>query len=267
MPEPISRPQSTADVRYYNRSAWDAAVGRRSQWTIPVDADVIAAARRGEWSIILTPETAVPRNWFPEDLHGVRVLCLAGGGGQQGPVLAAAGAQVTVFDNSPRQLTQDRYVAQREGLELRTVEGDMADLSAFDDGAFDLIVHPTSNLFVPDVRVVWREAYRVLAQGGALLAGFMNPACYIFDADRQDEGEFVVRHALPYSDLTDLNAEELQAYLDNEEPLEYSHTLDDQIGGQLDAGFLLAALFEDHWAEWPLSQYMPIFIATRAIKL
>jgi len=30
--------------------------------------------------------------------------CLASGGGQQGPVLAAAGAHVTVFDNSPRQL-------------------------------------------------------------------------------------------------------------------------------------------------------------------
>jgi len=51
--------------------------------------------------------------------------------GQQGPILAAAGADATVFDNSPRQLQQDCQVAEREGLDLRTVEGDMRDLSCF----------------------------------------------------------------------------------------------------------------------------------------
>ena len=80
------------------------------------------------------------------------MLCLASGGGQQGPILAAAGANVTVFDNSPRQLAQDRLVADREGLAIETVLGDMADLSAFPDARFDLIVHPVSNVFVPDVR-------------------------------------------------------------------------------------------------------------------
>jgi 2-polyprenyl-3-methyl-5-hydroxy-6-metoxy-1,4-benzoquinol methylase len=70
------------------------------------------------------------------------VLCLASGGGQQGPILAAAGARVTVFDNSPQQLAQDRFVARREGLTLETVEGDMRDLSVFADVSFDLIVHP-----------------------------------------------------------------------------------------------------------------------------
>ncbi|MEX1021154.1 MAG: class I SAM-dependent methyltransferase [Litorilinea sp.] len=258
---------ATINVRAYNRRAWDAAVARRSEWTIPVGPEVVAAARQGAWSIILTPDTPVPRSWFPADLHGVRVLCLASGGGQQGPILAAAGAQVTVFDNSPRQLAQDRYVASREGLTIRTVEGDMADLSVFADGTFDLIVHPVSNVFVPDVRVVWREAFRVLAAGGTLLAGFMNPAYYIFDPARQEEGEFVVRYPLPYSDLTSLDASTRQEYLDNMQPMEYSHSLDDQIGGQLDAGFLLAGLFEDHWTGVPLSDYMPIFIATRAVKL
>ena len=92
-------------------------------------------------------------------------MCLASGGGQQGPILAAAGADVTVFDNSPRQLEQDRYVADRDGLHLQTVEGDMRDLSCFPDESFDLIVHPVSNVFVPDVKPVWREAYRVLKPG------------------------------------------------------------------------------------------------------
>ena len=90
----------------------------------------------------------------------------------QGPILAAAGADVTVFDNSPLMLATDRSVAARDSLQIRTVEGDMADLSQFSDSSFDLIVHPVSNTFVPDVRPVWKEAFRVLRQDGALLSGF-----------------------------------------------------------------------------------------------
>src|SRR5580658_7124734 len=98
------------------------------------------------------------------------MLCLASGGGQQGPILAAAGANVTVFDNSPAQLAQDRLVAEREGLVIETVQGDMANLCVFKDARFDLIIHPVSNVFVPDVKPVWREAYRILKPGGALLS-------------------------------------------------------------------------------------------------
>lgn len=254
------------DILGYNRRAWDKAVERGSEWTIPVGPEVIAAARAGEWQIILTPEIPVPRSWFPDDLHGVDVLCLASGGGQQGPVLAAAGARVTVFDNSPSQLARDREVAEREGLAITTVQGDMADLGAFADGSFDLIVHPVSNIFAPDVRPVWREAYRVLRPGGALLAGFNNPAQYIFDWTLADQGILQVRHQLPYSDLTHLTPEERQRYVDDLQPMEFSHTLDDQIGGQLDAGFVLAGFYEDGWEGVELAKYMPIFIATRAVK-
>src|SRR5690606_22018192 len=175
-------------------------------------------------------------------LEGADVLCLASGGGQQGPILAAAGARVTVFDNSPAQLAQDRAVAQREGLDIRTVEGDMRDLSALEDGAFDLIFHPVSNAFAPEVRPVWREAYRVLRPGGVLLAGFANPAMYLFDFDKADnEGLREVKHRLPYSDVQSLSAEELEKVLQSGRPLEFSHSLEAQIGGQLEAGFVLTA--------------------------
>ena len=257
------------DIRSYNREAWNRQVADGNPWTIPVSREVVAAARRGEWTILLTPSIPVPRAWYPP-LTGADVLCLASGGGQQGPILAAAGARVTVFDNSPQQLAQDRMVAEREGLAIRTVEGDMADLSAFPDASFDLIVHPVSNVFAQDVRPVWREAYRVLRPGGVLLAGFMNPAVYIFDLELLDrERRLEVRFKLPYSDIASLSDEAREAYLAKGWPLEFSHTYDDQIGGQLAAGFLLAGFFEDRYPPQEndlLSEYMPAFFATRAIK-
>lgn len=252
-------------IRTYNSQAWDKAVEQASQWTVPVTPDVIAAARQGDWQIVLTPTKPVPRHWFPP-LAGATVLGLASGGGQQGPILAAAGAKVTIFDNSPQQLAQDRYVAQREGLAITTVQGDMADLSVFGEASFDLIVHPCSNLFVPDVRPVWREAFRVLRPGGLLLAGFCNPVIYLFDQALADEGVLQVRHKLPYSDLTSLRTEERQQYLDAEQPLEFGHTLEEQIGGQIDAGFALTGFYEDTWADTTLSEYMSTYIATRASK-
>src|SRR5215470_10820732 len=120
------------DIVEYNRHAWDGLVQRGYEWTVPVTPEVVQAARRGQWKIVLTPSRVVPRDWFPP-LAGTRTLCLAGAGGQQGPILAAAGARVTVFDNSPRQLAQDRLVAARENLALEIVEGDMRDLRLFSD--------------------------------------------------------------------------------------------------------------------------------------
>ena len=257
------------DIREHNRAAWDKEVERGNKWTVPVNEAMITAAKRGELEILLTPSKPVPRPWFP-DLEGLDALCLASGGGQQGPILAAAGAKVTVLDNSPKQLEQDRLVAERHALDITTVEGDMADLSMFSDHCFNLIVHPVSNCFVPDVRPVWVEAFRVLRRGGVLLAGFSNPVIYLFDYDLADRtGVLQVKYALPYSDLTSLNAEERQQYMETETPLEFSHTLEDQIGGQLDAGFLLTGFFEDAYGEEEndlLTNYMPTFIATRSIK-
>jgi SAM-dependent methyltransferase len=257
-----------ADVVAHNRRAWDREAEQGNEWTRAVDADVIARARAGDWAIVLIGYEPVPRDWFPDELRGVDVLCLASGGGQQGPVLAAAGANVTVFDNSPKQLERDRAVADRDGLDIRTVLGDMRDLSVFAAASFDLVFHPVSNLFAPDLAPVWQECHRVLRPGGALLAGFMNPDLFIFDADALDNrGELFVRHALPYADVTHLTEEERGRLFGVDAPLEYSHTLSAQLGGQLAAGFVIT-----HFAEAPhhasiTARYMPGYFATRAVKM
>ncbi|GAA1287515.1 class I SAM-dependent methyltransferase [Streptomyces aureus] len=115
----------------HNRAAWDKCVQEGNEWSRPVSTEDVERARMGDWSIVLIGREPVDRSWLPTDLTGKHVLCLASGGGQQGPILAAAGARVTVFDNSPRQLGQDQMVAARDGLELRTVLGDMQGLIKF----------------------------------------------------------------------------------------------------------------------------------------
>ena len=249
----------------YNRAAWDREVDQGNEWTQPVGPDVIARARAGDWSVVLIGYQPVSRDWFPDDMTGAAVLCLASGGGQQGPVLAAAGADVTVFDNSPRQLGRDEEVAARDGLALRTVLGDMRDLGAFADASFDVILNPVSNVFCLELAPVWRECFRVLRPGGALLAGFMNPDLFIFDVEAMDaSGELVVRHRIPFSSADLSEAERHRSYGDG--PIEYSHTLTDQIGGQLAAGFTLTHLVEAPHHGDATAQFMPGYIATRALK-
>jgi SAM-dependent methyltransferase len=259
------------DTLSYNRAAWDHQVAEGNMWTRPVDVDTIEAARRGDWSVVLIGLRPTRREWFPDELTGLDVLCLAAGGGQQGPVLAAAGANVTVFDNSPAQLERDRAVSAENDLGIETVQGDMADLSAFDDECFDLVFHPVSNIFASDVRPVWLEAFRTLREGGRLLAGFMNPAVFLFDNELYDKrGERVIRYALPYADARDLPADELSAKQARNEPLEFGHTLDALIGGQLAAGFQLIGFDEAgrDEGEWhgPLHGRMCEYIATCAVK-
>jgi SAM-dependent methyltransferase len=249
----------------HNRAAWDREVADGNEWTRPVGPDVVARARAGDWSVVLIGYEPTPRDWLPADLAGAAILCLASGGGQQGPVLAAAGADVTVFDNSPGQLARDGEVATREGLAIHTVLGDMRDLSAFADASFDVVFNPVSNVFCPELAPVWRESYRVLKPGGTLMTGFMNPDLFIFDVAVLDEREeFVVRHPLPFTTLDLSAAERMASYGDG--PIEYSHTLTEQIGGQLAAGFVLTHLVEaPHHAD-ATSRYLPGYIATRATK-
>ncbi|AVT29525.1 SAM-dependent methyltransferase [Plantactinospora sp. BC1] len=251
----------------HNRAAWDRQVEKGNEWSRPVSAETIAHARAGDWSVVLIGYQPVDRAWFPADLAGADVLCLASGGGQQGPTLAAAGARVTVFDNSPRQLEQDEMVAGRDGLELRTVLGDMRDLSVFADSSFDLVFNPVSNLFVPELAPVWRECFRVLRPGGALLCGFVNPDVFLFDHEALDQrGELVVRHRLPYSDLTHVPAEERERLWGTDAPLEYSHTLAEQIGGQLAAGFVVVGFAEAPHHSDATAGWLPGYFATRAVK-
>lgn len=254
------------DIIKHNSKAWDGEVKAGNIWTKPVTSEIIEDAKKGEWGIYLTPTKKVPREWFG-DLNGKKVLCLASGGGQQGPILSAAGAEVTVFDNSKEQLKGDEYVAEREGVNIKTIQGDMRDLSCFEDEKFDLIVHPISNIFVDDILVVWKEAARVLKNNGTLVSGISNPINYIFDYKKLDKGIFEVKYSIPYSDLENLSKEEMDEFIEKNYPFEFGHTLEDQIKGQIDAGFVITGFYEDTYGgKSALDKYINTYIATRAVK-
>ncbi len=253
------------DIAEYNRKAWDHQVASGNRWTVPATSEVIASARAGEWAVVLTPQRPVPKHWFPE-LAGIDLLGLASGGGQQAPIFAAAGAKVTVIDNSPRQLEQDQIVAKRYGLQIISILGDMRDLSRFPSESFDLVFNPCSASFIPAVQAMFDEVYRVLRHGGLLMCGFVNPLQFIFDEEELKGRKLAVRHRLPYADDTHLSSEELDQLRLGGEPFMFSHSLEDLIAGQLKSGFVLRDLFEDRSSDDLLSEFLPTSFATLAEK-
>ena len=237
-----------------NAEIIDGWCRRGWEWAIPISHEVYEEARRGNFRLLLTPTRPVPREWFGE-LRGKRVLALASGGGQQGPLLAAQGAEVTVMDLSEEQLRRERHVRDREKYPVRIVCADMSERFPFGDGEFDLIVHPVANVYVHDVRHVWRECFRVLKPGGLLMAGLDNGINFIADEDGCR-----IENALPIDPLAD-------EALYRRGICQFSHTAEEQIAGQLKAGFVLLDLYEDTNGSGRLHDMnIPTFWATLARK-
>lgn len=229
------------------------------EWGQPISHETYVKALQGDWDVVLTPTKAVPHHWFGE-LRGKKLLGLASGGGQQIPIFAALGAVCTVLDYSPQQCESEWQVAQREGYAVTVLEADMTQPLPFADESFDLIFHPVSNCYVEEVKPIFRECFRVLRKGGILLCGLDNGIGYIFD-----ETETKVQYRLPFNPLKDPQVYEDS--LKNDWGIQFSHTLEEQIGGQLEAGFTLTHLYEDTAGSGRLHEYnVPLFLATRAVK-
>ena len=242
-----------------NAETIDRWVEEGWEWGTPISHEAYLDAKAGRWSMLLTPTKPVPRSWYPP-LEGCRVLGLAAGGGQQMPLFAALGAVCTVLDYSRRQLQSEEEVARREGYDIRIVRASMTERLPFADGAFDLIFHPVSNCYIEEVLPVWRECYRVLRPGGRLLAGMDNGINYIVD-----ESQRHIVQSLPFNPLRDKGLlDELEG---RDDGVQFSHTLEEQLRGQLQAGFRLLDLYEDtNGSGYLHSLGIPCFWASLADK-
>lgn len=247
----------------HNAKIWDKQAENNGPWSQPVSQDVINKAKKGQWEIHITKKP-LPTHWLPLDIKEKNILCLASGGGQQAPVLAAAGAHVTVVDTSIKQLERDEFVAKRDNLSLTTLQCDMRDLSKFEDNHFDYIIHPISNLYIPDLTDLWKACYRVLKPKGTLLASFYNPVLFVFDRDPTlaEQGLLKPKFKLPYSALEDKQ-------YNPEEAMTFGHTLSEQIGQQIDAGFSVTGFYEDDHPSprFLIESFMKTMIATKSVKL
>lgn len=250
------------DYTEINSTTWDSWTEDQCDWTIPVTHSEYLDALSGTWGVYLTPCIQVPHEWFGEPA-GKKVLGLASGGGQQMPIFTALGAECTVFDYSEKQLDAERMVAEREGYDIRIIKGDMTKRLPFADETFDLIFHPVSNCYIEDVYHVWNECFRVLKKGGILLAGVSNGISYLFEEDNP----LLVVNKLPFNPLK-MDKERYRQMVDNMECIQFSHSMEEQIGGQLKAGFQLKDLYEDRDREngAEIRKYAPQYMATKAVK-
>ncbi len=243
-----------------NAATIDSWVADGWEWGKSIEHETFEKALRGEWDVLLTPTKPVPHEWFGE-MRGKRILGLASGGGQQIPIFSALGAHCTLLDYSEKQCESDRMVARREGYAVEILQADMTKPLPFADETFDLIFHPVSNCYVEEVEPIFRECYRVLKKGGALLGGYDIGLNYLFG-----EEETAITHSLPFNPLKDpaLYEESMQ----NDWGIQFSHTIEEQLRGQLRAGFCLADLYEDTNGVGNLHDHgAPSFLAVRAVKL
>jgi len=235
------------------------------EWGKPISHEEYLKAQNGQLSVVLTPLKTVPAEWFApflknDRLDGAKLLGLASGGGQQMPIFAALDADCTVLDYSEKQLESEKFVSECEGYSINIIKADMTKRLPFEDGAFDLIFHPVSNCYVENVYHVWNECFRVLKKGGVLLAGMDNGFGFLFE----ESNPLLVVNKLPYNPLKD--AELYKRCVESDGSVQFSHTIEEQVGGQLKAGFALTDLYEDTDTYSVLGEYVPLYLATRAVK-
>lgn len=242
-----------------NAKTIDGWIEEGWRWGQAISHEEYVDACNGKWELLLTPTVFVPKFWFGE-LKGKKVLGLASGGGQQMPILSAVGAHCTILDYSTKQIESERMISKREGYSIEIIQDDMTKPLPFEDESFDLIFHPVSNCYVEDVESIFKECYRILKRGGRLLCGLPLEMNYIVDLD-----EKTVINKMPFNPLVD---EEYRKQLEADNAgIQFSHTLTEQIGGQLKAGFRLVDIYEDTNGEGYLHELnIKSFISTLSIK-
>ena len=251
-----------------NAETVDRWVENGWEYGTPVSHELFAEAQNGKWDVILTPVKPVPHEWFlpflkNNRLDRTKLLGLACGGGQQMPVLTALGAECTVLDYSDRQLENERFVAEREKYIINIVKADMTKRLPFQDNSFDIIFHPVSNCYVENVYHVWNECFRILKNGGVLLSGMDNGFNYI--VDDCTVRPMIISNKLPFNPLK--NPDQMLYLQENDGGVQFSHTLEEQIGGQLKAGFVITDVYEDFCNDPDaIADGIPSYWASRAVK-
>ncbi len=249
----------------HNRKAWDARVAKNATFSTAGHATRISRI-----PLALTAGRP-PSGWLGASIAGRRLLCLASGGGRQSALYAAAGAQVTVVDISPEMLVLDRQVAAERGLEVRTVEASMDELSMLAPGSFDIVIQPVSTCYVPSVVEVYRQVARIAAPGGLYVSQHKQPTSLqaaIGALSTQGGYEIIEPYYPPVGPLPPIVGSP------HREPgtLEFLHRWEELLGGLCRAGFAIEDVIEPLLADEQAdagsfahrSRYVPPYIRIKA---
>ena len=258
------------NIETVNRHAWNKATAKQCPWVRPVSKETIDRARSGDWAVTLAGPRAVPDHWFGK-IESCRILCLGSGGGQQAPILAAAGAEVTSLDISDEQVRRDQEMSDEHGLGIKCIQGTMTDLSRFSDSSFDVIFNPVSITYIDDIESLWRECHRVLKPKGRLMVGTINPHSFLFEENEgfEDKG-LTAKYSLPFVEERVLSADEVERAIARNMIFCRSHTLEDIVGGQGRAGFAITDLIESRRTDArapSINRLCPTYFATLATKV
>ncbi len=223
-------------VSRHNLKFWTHLVDEKQEYTRPwleLDVDILAAFTRGDIEVMPPPYIYLyPRRVF-EGVTDKNVLCLATGGGQQSAAFGLLGAKVTVLDLTPGQLEADRIAAEHYGYDIKTIQGDMRDLSMFADDTFDLVYQAISICFVPEVRQVYSEVARIVKPGGVYRVGHNNPGTVLIEESSYNGEGYVLGE--PYQG----------GQIDDADAAEYRHLLSDIFNGLVESGFTIESVCED----------------------
>ncbi len=184
------------------------------------------------------------RPWLPASLAGLEVLCLAAGGGKHGPLYAAAGARVTVVDLSAAMLELDREVAKERGIDMEVVQGSMDDLGVFVAARFDVVIHPVSTCYLPDVARVFAAVARVTRAHGLYISQHKSPTSLQASLTTNVAGRYEIVHSVARREPL---PPEPPSRLRETGTQEFMHSLSDLVGGICRAGFTIEDVHEpDH---------------------
>ena len=224
-------------MQHQNRQAWDAFAAKEKAFCkVATDAECVNPLK-----------TLDSRGWLPESVQGLNVLCLACGGGWQSILYASAGANVTVIDLSPGMLALDRREADRRGLVIEVVEGEMANLHMFANESFDIDHHPVSTCYVPEVAPVYREIARVSRVGGLYISQHKTPTSLQI-LGRDQSNCFVL--GVPYYLQGPLPHTGGKMFYRERGTVEYLHRWDQIVGELCRSGFVIEDLREPYKGDW-----------------
>ena len=217
---------------------------------------MLKEAKKGAPQIHIVFGKAVPMKWLPKNYKGLKILLLAGGGGNLSPLLAATGADVTVVDSSQAQLNLDIEVCENNGLSISAEKQDMRELK-FSSEVFDLIINPSSILYLSEPSIVWKQCRRVLKSDGILIAGLINPTLFLLEESQKSKTVLFNKTIKEYQEL---QIAPPQFY-------EHAHSLNESIGTLLEAGFNMTNFESGKWEDGCLiDDYIDSFISIRCQK-